>query len=1181
MASSVEAPPDAKPLGRCATPASDSANIKQEKEMKMNKQPHNLTKSKERLIGLVKWFDTDKGFGVIGTPDNDDFFLHINSFLNKPQSISKGTSIIFSKKIDQKRNRNTAENCRLIGELEDWKILLLYLGKPASISVEVEVTGYGRSGNSFRRKENRMFSLMDLSAEQFLRGKNETEIINVIIDYFDNDLNSNYFVEYCELIENRIVKYFSSENSPKILSEIFSYFGKNLNDDIFFQVWKSQKFKFIYRPELEEQEIQETILKSHIAEIGIPELRRIKDFSFGSAFCSQYVAKEFENIGNFNSDELKNLYQFIEFATESEQEKLKSQLDNLYVSQIITELARRVSCFATISNKDDFEQYNKLFNLIPREFDETDKNKIKNELNKIVASKCSEDFIPELWLKGLIDEISFESITKFFLDENTNRSDKITILSKIALNQQFELLRAYSAKNNFERAFSLIESLLNKEDYRNYFTISKILFDADIWKDKKCKELAELFVNYVDSQCNEEQKYELFFKGFVKNVPQNLVLQNVMELDEEKCAKIFKSQSENKVFIKEVLERKIIDEDSSTLDWLYELAQEFLDDDDLNMFDRKVFESIEQVKYFELWEKNKAKIFPKNYIDDFLTDDCWQYSKIEKWIKNKATTQEEIIEFLFSYLNQQIPVTNRKTFYKQFNHIKYILKTDETQLEQIKQYQNDFYNVILWFLDKEENFDFELIKRKFIYFAPDEQIRIMRKLFFFKAIGKFDLTVEKLTELTRFDLDLYKTNLNFNPEIPVDISTDVVIQALMLYKEKQRFLVESELLCVVLEDLKLDKTRRFKLANYFENCLGRETAEFNWARNGEIKKVSFGDNKFYFSINFEYSADLVEAVRSLPSRKWNSEEKFWGVPAQYEKEVLEFAKEHRFYLDFEGSNYANNIHLAYFTRTIKQKYKTDVPNIPNGIQFCEGRLANKPHDMFKIDFWWCSGEPCFGKCETIHSTEEWEKYTLLDFCEILGFNTDETNKMGDFISKGIYYQFVSLINRFNRLLDKLYCRDCNHILYPVETSHFAAYTVVRFHCTNKNCSNNDEVYLNHCLNGKCNNIIDSRDSTKCDNGLFICDSCGSCCSHEMLKRRLTNLESTGGYIHDNLRKCVTEKLGHLERGEYFCYKCQAKMTETSPNVFHCSNCNVKYDTAKYQLKRPHKHLVKNVITTGQ
>ncbi|NBR14255.1 MAG: hypothetical protein EBU01_06695 [Crocinitomicaceae bacterium] len=465
-----------------------------------------------------------------------------------------------------------------------------------------------------------------------------------------------------------------------------------------------------------------------------------------------------------------------------------------------------------------------------------------------------------------------------------------------------------------------------------------------------------------------------------------------------------------------------------------------------------------------------------------------------------------------------------------------------------------------------------MLKRKFIYFAPDEQVRIIRKLFSLKANGQFDLTIDKLNELTRFDLDLYKTNLKFNPEIPIDISTDVVIKALYSYQQNGRFFVESELMTLVLNDLYNNKTRRFRLSNYFENCLGRQTAEFNWSRNGEISKVKNGENMFHFAITFEYDPYIVEAVKSLSGRRWNNETKVWVVPSQYETEVLNFAKENRFFLDFEGSKSENNIHLANFKRI----------GIPNGISFCEGRLAKKPCKDFNKEFWWCGGKPCYSKCETIHNAEEWEKYTLLDFCKVLGLNTDETNKMGDFIPKGQYYQFIALINRFNRLLDKMYCQDCNHILYPSDfgTAHFAANNLVRFQCRNEACSNKKEIYLNHCLNGQCNSIIDSRISKRCENGLFICDNCGSCCSHNMLERRLSNLKLTGGYIHPNLVKCVNEKLGHLEKAEYFCYKCKSEMKEIFSDIFQCSNCQVKYDTSKYKFFRPHIHLRKTKETTG-
>jgi ribosomal protein L37AE/L43A len=76
----------------------------------------------------------------------------------------------------------------------------------------------------------------------------------------------------------------------------------------------------------------------------------------------------------------------------------------------------------------------------------------------------------------------------------------------------------------------------------------------------------------------------------------------------------------------------------------------------------------------------------------------------------------------------------------------------------------------------------------------------------------------------------------------------------------------------------------------------------------------------------------------------------------------------------------------------------------------------------------------------------------------------------------------------------------------------------------------------------------------------------------MLTRRLMNLEKVGGYIHNNLRICVKEKLGHLERAEYFCYICKSEMKEISDDIFQCPSCNIKYDTTKYKFKRPHIYL---------
>ena len=215
--------------------------------------------------------------------------------------------------------------------------------------------------------------------------------------------------------------------------------------------------------------------------------------------------------------------------------------------------------------------------------------------------------------------------------------------------------------------------------------------------------------------------------------------------------------------------------------------------------------------------------------------------------------------------------------------------------------------------------------------------------------------------------------------------------------------------------------------------------------------------------------------------------------------------------------------------------------------------------------------------------EIWEDYTLLDFLKILSedISTPEV--------KEEYYKFVGTINRFNRLLERMYCAECENILYPMTQSTFAHYRVVKFHCENQECPKSNKsvkenvIYLHHCMNGKCNCIIDSRQSKKCSNGLYICSNvnCGCCCSNDMLKRRLENLKTVydlnDPYIQNILRDLeykVNNQLGHLDRAELFCYKCGQAMDEITEEKFRCQSCKIDYDLAENKFKRPLRHLSK-------
>ena len=233
------------------------------------------------------------------------------------------------------------------------------------------------------------------------------------------------------------------------------------------------------------------------------------------------------------------------------------------------------------------------------------------------------------------------------------------------------------------------------------------------------------------------------------------------------------------------------------------------------------------------------------------------------------------------------------------------------------------------------------------------------------------------------------------------------------------------------------------------------------------------------------------------------------------------------------------------------EYHRDEYNKPKLHPICDGRKAinkstNKPSiaESNHLEFWWCGNQLCYKPSRQLHTSDEWEKYSLLDFLTILKTQFREKD----------LEMYLSLINKANRFLKHLKCRSCDHILRPIRQSNYAFYGVNDFHCINEGCVKKGErVYLTHCLNGQCEQAIDSRDSVRCrpDSvdpekcGWYVCNYCHSCCSSEVIDRRISILKRTG-------QEYTCHIIGHRDLGIISCNKCG-----------HAMNSN-EYDTAEYQ-----------------
>lgn len=228
-------------------------------------------------------------------------------------------------------------------------------------------------------------------------------------------------------------------------------------------------------------------------------------------------------------------------------------------------------------------------------------------------------------------------------------------------------------------------------------------------------------------------------------------------------------------------------------------------------------------------------------------------------------------------------------------------------------------------------------------------------------------------------------------------------------------------------------------------------------------------------------------------------------------------------------------------------YNRNEHNKAKNHPICDGRKAvNKTTKEpvlsdEKVEFWWCANQKCFKPSRQLHSSTDWEKYSLLDFLTILKVDFKETD----------LEIYLNIINKANRFLKHLNCRECNHILYPKGKTQYAFYGISHFACKTDDCSEKGkEIYLSHCLNGYCEMEIDSRDSVKCKpNGLeaescgwYVCNYCHSCCSSEQLQRRK--------WIYDNVMhseyKCHLE--GHRNLGVISCNKCGDPMEANETNI---------------------------------
>jgi hypothetical protein len=366
----------------------------------------------------------------------------------------------------------------------------------------------------------------------------------------------------------------------------------------------------------------------------------------------------------------------------------------------------------------------------------------------------------------------------------------------------------------------------------------------------------------------------------------------------------------------------------------------------------------------------------------------------------------------------------------------------------------------------------------------------------FSALGRVHQNkgYRKIFSLAVFNSSLFYQHSSSLISIITDNNLDINIvnRTLKVLTENGTLLEDQGLADLFLQFVKEDIFKLIEFGEFVEMCPGRAVRGRD-ASYGESWRVEVEGKDFYV-LGDSLKVGGTEFTIDKSSKTLYSKE--LSVPLKWKKK------------------------WGYSGLTRKDK--------PKQVEFCDAVKTQKNDENDGL-FFWCCNSPCYAPMQTDHISLEWEKYSLRDFIKILNINFDNDK----------YYRFVSLLNRAHRLLQKLKCHSCNSVLRDSRTSEFAFYRVTSFYCINNECSEfHNVVYLNHCFNWKCQNIIDSRISSTCPNGWYICDLCNSCCSQKKIDFRYENLISTGGFNSNNprhlkLKLQVDNRLGHLERDEKF------------------------------------------------
>ena len=1170
--------------------------------MKNNRETDNIR------IGFVKWFNYEKGYGVIvDIDDAKEFFCHIK-YLDRSVAVKldQDELVLFVPGFDEKRKRNTTHSVKLVEDINDIRKVLCFWAEKINCVSSKNIYIVNGIASFLQKRQS--------SNEYGINEEDFNEFIKILID-----LSSvvDYYVSLVQIIRNAINNRYKLDRAIKIIElieikligELPERIVSELNEDGFTSIYSSLLVCILY-PYNTDKNVEVLFSKNDSSTVFDNLCRLIADINEEPNASKIRANKKLLTDSSFFNDIIGSALLFA--INRVLYQKLDSQkMIQLYEKGYITEIPLQY----IDQHVEDLLFYD--IQLLFGDLQICKKDKLDILKKKISAVFKTEDFetIWRYWDYGEIiagdrtnwfaevsnilcniDKVRYDDLKingcklgkwiKYDEDFVCSNIDKFTTTDLKNLVEKYALSDSQTEKlylSNVKYILSngpkdyILDGKQNPWKYDYYEEIKKSysLVSKKDWIPLNSEYLYQVGEKYV------ELVMKLYKDGLFHHLNEGFIIYYLEKFTIDEILGILSNEevevSQKKIVLKQTFFHVLNSSSKGktiSLTQMIEESHSLLEEEWQGWAD-DVEKDCSEEDLFYLWKERIFDTCPYKYIKEcLLNSDKDGYEEFYGYYCNGMISKEKAKELLWLNIKSDVTIDNREEFYKRLYSIKYLLKIDDSEVEKIKELKIDIYYIFLWLLSYTSGFDFDVLAKKFIFFNPSDQVRIIKGLFYLADKAGFTLTIEMLESIVRVDSDLYIMISQYHPFIPIDVSTDIVIKALVNLHRNGYFSTDKDVLNIIVTASRYTKKERIKISSYFDCCPGRFSYKRDKAKTA-LGKISMLNNDLYAvsvytSITVQaYShyygsydkntnnpefQNIVDAIKNLSGSKWNPTSKIWEVPTSHKEDLFEIAK--KYCLIIEGQW---NYHMF--------NYKCENEGRPSGIDFCEGRQSIVPSKVTSNSFLWCRNQECHQKVVTYHEANDWEKYTLLDFCRILGLQTDSTDQKGRTVEFGKYLSFSSIINRANSILEHLYCRDCGEMLEPVEISNYYTHLVTQFHCTNPKCGKfHESIYISKCFNWKCHGVIDERDDKKCPNNWVICPVCGSCCSNRIVVQRINNRQKLGLGPAPYLQDFVNLKLGHLEKREFYCYKCGEKMDSNGGSLFVCRICGVEYNRQPYDYE---------------